>query len=102
MESRIKEHLMLAVSANNWGTNELPLSPRSYHNSVMDQQRSHKNMVEKVKASPSKIKRQLNVRARYYSKVLTAILEHFTVYYNVVTLCVCTDGFANGSEDISN
>ena len=67
VESRIKEHLMLAINASSWAT-EL-LSPRSYHNTVVEQQRSHKDVSEKIKHSSSKMKRQLNVRARYYSKV---------------------------------
>ena len=66
VESRIKEHLMLAISASSWPT-EL-LSPRSYRNAVMEQ-RSHKGVKESSRHSSSKIKRQLNVRARYYSKV---------------------------------
>ena len=69
VESRVKEHLMIAISASSWAV-EL-LSPRSYHIAVVEQQRSHKGMAEKTKHSSSKMKRQLNVRARYYSKVVT-------------------------------
>jgi len=68
IESKIKEHLLLAVTASNWA--ELLLSPRSYHNAVIEQQRNHKSVVERT-MHPSKMKRQLNVRTRYYSKVGT-------------------------------
>ena len=69
VESRIKEHLTLAINASSWAA-EL-LSPRSYHNIIVEQQRSHNGASEKIKYSSSKMKRQLNVRARYYSKVTT-------------------------------
>ena len=80
MESRIKEHLMLAISASTCGANELLLSPRSYHNAVMEQQRSHKGVAEKTKSS-SKVKRQLNVRARFYSKVCQYLCMFLCMYY---------------------
>lgn len=89
VDSRIKEHLLLAVTASNWA--ESLLSPRSYQNSVMEQKRNHKSIVEK----PRKVKRQLNVRARYYSKVSMNVIlgylyvivmqHHTTVIVTMVT-----------------
>ena len=86
---------MLAIGASTcWA--ELPLSPRSYHNAVMEQQRSHKGVAEKTKPS-SKVKRQLNVRARFYSKVCVCACVCVPVYtyvYMCVHGCVCMSVYA--------
>ena len=87
VESRIKEHLMLAISASSWPAGLL--SPRSYCNAVMEQ-RSHKGVTERSKHSSSKIKRQLNVRARYYSKVGEPLGCRFDVKFkNSIYTYVC-------------
>ena len=78
VESRIKEHLILAISASSWAV-EL-LSPRSYHNAVVEHQRSHKGASEKAKHPSSKTKGQVNVRTRYYSKV-TAVCIYQCILY---------------------
>lgn len=76
---------MLAINASSWAA-EL-LSPRSYHNTIVEQQRSHKGVAEKIKHSSSKMKRQLNVRARYYSKV--CIGECFIRVNALLGFCLC-------------
>jgi len=69
VDAKVKEHLVLAITATCWG--EALLSPQSYRNSVMEQQRSHKSAIDKARAAqnPLKVNRQLNLRTRYYSKV---------------------------------